>query len=43
MTKIIELAHLLGEEIAKSDEIKNLEAAKEAFQADADLQNKMSE
>ena len=43
MTKIIELAHLLGEEIAKSDEIKNLEAAKEAFQADSDLQNKMSE
>lgn len=43
MTKIIELAHALGEEIAKSDEIKNLEAAKAAFQTDADLQNKMSE
>lgn len=43
MTKIIELAHLLGEEIAKSDEIKNLEATKAAFQADADLQSKMSE
>ena len=43
MTKIIELAHALGEEIAKSDEIKNLEAAKGAFQSDADLQNKMSE
>lgn len=43
MTKIIELAHLLGEEIAKSDEIKNLEAAKEEFQSDAELQNKMSE
>ena len=43
MTKIIELAHLLGEEIAKSDEIKNLEESKAAFQSDADLQNKMSE
>ena len=43
MTKIIELAHALGEEIAKSDEIKNLEAAKGAFQSDAELQNKMSE
>ncbi len=43
MTKIIELAHLLGEEIAKSDEIKNLEATKEVFQSDAALQNKLSE
>ena len=43
MTKIIELAHKLGEEIAKSDEIKNLETAKAAFQADAELQSKMSE
>ena len=43
MTKIIELAHLLGEEIAKSDEIKNLELAKDEFQSDAALQNKMSE
>ena len=43
MTKIIELAHLLGEEIAKSDEIKNLEATKAAFQSDAELQQKMSE
>ena len=43
MTKIIELAHALGEEIAKSDEIKNLEAAKAAYEADADLQAKMSE
>ena len=43
MTKIIELAHALGEEIAKSDEIKNLEAAKGEFQMDAELQNKMSE
>lgn len=43
MTKIIELAHALGEEIAKSDEIKNLSAAKDAFEADATLQAKMSE
>lgn len=43
MTKIIELAHLLGEEIAKSDEIKNMEAAKSAFQSDGELQSKMSE
>ena len=39
----MEIAHLLGEEIAKSDEIKNLEAAKAAFDKDADLQAKMSE
>ena len=43
MTKIIELAHLLGEEIAKSDEIKNLESAKADFETDAELQNKMHE
>ena len=43
MTKIIELAHALGEEIAKSNEIKNLEAAKGEFQSDAELQSKMSE
>ena len=43
MTKIIELAHTLGEEIAKSDEIKNLTAAKDAFDSDKDLQAKMSE
>ena len=43
MTKIIELAHALGEEIAKSDEIKNLEAAKKIFDSDAELQGKMSE
>ncbi|MBQ7387586.1 MAG: YlbF family regulator [Clostridia bacterium] len=43
MTKIIELAHALGEEIAKSEEIKNLEATKAAFQSDAALQEKMSE
>ena len=43
MSKIIELAHALGNEIAKSDEIKNLEETKAAFQMDADLQAKMSE
>lgn len=42
MTKIIELAHMLGEEIAKSAEICALEIAKEKFQADANLQEKMS-
>ena len=43
MTKIIELAHALGLEIAQSEEIKNLEAAKAEFQTDEALQNKMSE
>lgn len=43
MTKIIELAHNLGDEIAKSDEIKNLNAAKETFDADEALQEKMRE
>ena len=43
MTKIIELAHALGEEIAKSEEIKNLEASKKAFESDAELQSKMGE
>lgn len=43
MTKIIELAHNLGEEIAKSDEIKNLNRTKDAFDSDEALQAKMSE
>ena len=43
MTKVIELAHALGEEIARSEEIKNLEASKHTFEADAELQSKMSE
>ena len=43
MTKIIELAHGLGEEIAKSEEIKALEKAKNAFESDKELQGKMSE
>lgn len=43
MTKIIEIAHMLGMEISASDEIKNLEKAKAAYEADAELQAKMSE
>ena len=43
MTKIIELAHNLGEEIAKSEEIKNLNRTKDAFDSDEALQNKMRE
>lgn len=43
MTKIIELAHALGEEIAKSDEIRALELAKSVFEADVELQAKMKE
>lgn len=43
MTKVIELAHALGEEIAKSAEIGALEEAKNAFQADEALQKMMSE
>lgn len=43
MTKIIELAHALGEEIAKSDEIKALELAKDAYERDKELSAKMSE
>ena len=43
MTKIIELAHKLGEEITKSKEIENLEATKGEFQSDKELQDKMSE
>jgi cell fate (sporulation/competence/biofilm development) regulator YlbF (YheA/YmcA/DUF963 family) len=43
MTKIIELAHNLGEEIAKSEEIKNLNRTKDAFDANEELQAKMRE
>ncbi len=43
MTKIIELANALGMEIAKSDEIKNLEAAKSAFESNTELSEKMKE
>jgi len=43
MEKIIELAHNLGVEIAKSKEIKNLEETKNAYEKDAALQAKLSE
>lgn len=43
MTKIIELAHKLGGEIAKSEEIANLEAAKAAYESNKELQAKLSE
>lgn len=43
MTKIIELAHALGEEIAKSEEINNLNAAKNTFDSEESLQEKMRE
>ena len=43
MTKIIELAHKLGEAIAESEEIANLNTAKEAFDRDLELQERMSE
>ncbi len=43
MTKIIEIAHMLGLEIAKSEEMNALEAAKNEFEADKELQGYMSE
>ncbi len=43
MTKIIELAHMLGEAIAKSEELAALEEAKRVFDADSALQEKMRE
>jgi cell fate (sporulation/competence/biofilm development) regulator YlbF (YheA/YmcA/DUF963 family) len=43
MTKIIELAHQIGVEIAKSEEIKTLNETKTAFDSDAELQALMSE
>ena len=43
MTKIIELAHVLGEEIAKSEEIKVLNEKKNAFDADEELQRMLGE
>ena len=42
-TCLFGLEHMLGEEIARSEEIKNLEAAKAEFDKDADLQSKMKE
>lgn len=43
MTKIIELAHALGEEIAKSDTMTALELTKNAYESHAALQAKLSE
>ena len=43
MTKVIEKAHELGLEIAASDEIKELEAAKAAYEADEELTKLMAE
>ncbi len=43
MTRIIEKAHELGLEIAASEEIKNLEAAKAAFDKDEELSKLMAE
>ncbi len=43
MTKIIEIAHQLGMEIAKSAEIAELERAKDVFDKDRELQEKMAE
>ena len=43
MTKIIEIAHMLGLEIAKSDEMAALEITKNAFESDKELQEYMSE
>lgn len=43
MTKIIELAHQLGIEIANSEEIKKLNETKNAFDSNEELQAKMSE
>ncbi len=43
MTKIIELAHALGEQIAKSDEMQILSEAKELFDRDLELQKLMAE
>lgn len=43
MTKIIELANALGEEISRSKEIENLEVTKGVFETDAELQALMRE
>ncbi len=43
MTKIIELAHNLGEAIAESKEIADLEAAKAAYETNSALQAKLAE
>ena len=43
MTKIIEIAHTLGEEIAKSEQMTALKAAKDVYDRDSELQSLMSE
>ena len=43
MTKVIELAHMLGEEIARSEEMRLLELTKSIYDADEPLQEKMRE
>ena len=43
MTKIIELAHMLGTEIAASEEIKKLEEAKNRYEQDEEIQKYMGE
>ena len=43
MTKIIELAHALGEEIARSEEMRLLELTKSIYDNDEPLQEKMRE
>lgn len=43
MTKVIERAHELGLEIAASEEMKNLEVTKAAFEGDVELNKLMSE
>ena len=43
MTKIMELAHALGEQIAKSDEMQILSEAKDAYERDLELQKLMGE
>ena len=43
MNTIIELANKLGNEIAKSEQIKALEEAKAVFSSDSELQDKMNE
>ncbi len=43
MTKIIELAHALGEQIAQSDELKALELTKGGYESNEALQKKLAE
>ncbi|MCQ2421215.1 MAG: YlbF family regulator [Clostridia bacterium] len=43
MNKIMELAQLLGKAIKEDEAVKRMEAATEAYKADADLQYKVAE